>query len=195
MITVEKISLRAPRLNVREVLRYAGGGEESDVLSCLSEAQGVLSYNVCFAETEISVRDGAVDFGFTSVESRDLSKNLSGCSAAVIFAATVGIGMDRLIGKYTRLSPSRAVMLQALGSERVESLCDDFEDYIKERLGGDVKLRPRFSPGYGDLPLEFQKEVFALLDCPRSLGISLSDSLLMTPEKSVTAIMGVKNEK
>jgi cobalamin-dependent methionine synthase I len=83
-------------------------------------------------------------------------------------------------------------MMQALGSERVESLCDAFEGYLKERLGEGIALRPRFSPGYGDLSLEFQREVFTLLDCPRSLGISLSESLLMTPEKSVTALIGIK---
>ena len=110
---------------------------------------------------------------------------------AVIFASTVGIGMDRLIGKYNRISPSRAVVLQAIGSERVESLCDSFEDYLRERMGGEVKLRPRYSPGYGDLPLSFQRDVFALLDCPRNIGVSLGESLLMTPEKSVTAIVGI----
>ena len=192
MITVERVSLPSPPINVREVLRYAGGGDESAVLDCLSEVEGVLTFNVSFALLPVSVNGSEVDLGFTKTESRDLAKNLGDCDRAVLFAATVGIGMDRLIGKYTRLSPSRAVMIQALGSERVESLCDAFEGYLKERLGEGIALRPRFSPGYGDLSLEFQREVFALLDCPRSLGISLSESLLMTPEKSVTALIGIK---
>ena len=51
-------------------------------------------------------------------------------------------------------------------------------------------FKPRFSPGYGDLSLEVQKEIFSLLDCPRKIGVSLGDSLLMTPSKSVTAIIG-----
>ena len=193
MITVERVSLPTPPVNVREVLRYAGGGEESAVLDCLSEAEGVLSFNVSFAILPVSVKGSEVDLGFEKIESRDLAKNLGGCHRAVLFAATVGIGMDRLIRKYARLSPSRAVLFQALGSERVESLCDAFEEYIAARLGDGITLRPRFSPGYGDLPLEFQREVFALLDCPKNLGISLSDSLLMTPEKSVTAIVGIVN--
>ena len=190
-ITVEKVSLPAPPVNIREIFRYGGGNDESAIFDCLAEAERALSYNVCFALADITVNDGEVDLGFAIAESRDLSKNLAGCDKAVIFAATVGIGMDRLIGKYNRLSPSRAVMLQAIGSERVESLCDTFEDYIKERMG--VTLRPRYSPGYGDLPLAFQREVFALLECPKTIGVSLGESLLMTPEKSVTAIMGIKD--
>ena len=191
--TVEKRSFHAPNVNIKEISRYGGGSDERVILDCLGEAEGVLSYNVCFAELEISVNDGEVDLGFVRVESRDLAKNLGGCERAVIFASTVGIGMDRLIGKYNRLSPARAVVLQAIGSERVESLCDSFEDYLRERMGGEVKLRPRYSPGYGDLPLSFQRDVFALLDCPRNIGVSLGESLLMTPEKSVTAIVGIKD--
>ena len=86
--------------------------------------------------------------------------------------------------------------LQALGSERVEALCDEFEKDIKKELGGEgVFFRPRFSPGYGDLPLEFQKDIFRLLECPRRIGISLGESLLMTPSKSVTAIIGFGDKK
>ena len=191
-ITVEKRSFQAPSVNIKEINRYGGGIDERDILDCLKEAEGALSYNVCFAETDVKVEGGEVDLGFVRLESRDLAKNLCGCERAVIFAATVGIGMDRLIGKYSRLSPARAVVLQAIGSERVESLCDAFEDYLRERMGGEVKLRPRYSPGYGDLPLSFQRDVFALLDCPKNIGVSLGESLLMTPEKSVTAIVGIK---
>ena len=54
-----------------------------------------------------------------------------------------------------------------------------------------MQLRPRFSPGYGDLPLELQKDVFRVLDCPRKIGLSLNESLLMSPSKSVTAIIGI----
>ena len=53
-----------------------------------------------------------------------------------------------------------------------------------------LAVRPRFSPGYGDLPLALQREVFAALDCPRRIGLTLSDSLLMSPTKSVTALIG-----
>ena len=74
--------------------------------------------------------------------------------------------------------------MQALGAERVEALCDAF---CAEFEGAKM----RFSPGYGDLPLDTQRALFALLDCPRKLGLTLNESLLMSPSKSVTAIMGL----
>ena len=88
-----------------------------------------------------------------------------------------------------RLSPARAVMLQALGTERVESLCDIFcEDF---GIDNSVVLKPRFSPGYGDLSLDTQKDIFSVLNCPKNIGVYLNDSLLMSPSKSVTAFAGI----
>ena len=61
-------------------------------------------------------------------------------------------------------------------------------DYIPGKT-----LAARFSPGYGDLPLEFQREIFRALDVPRRIGVSLGSSCLMSPSKSVTAIVGIKS--
>ena len=107
----------------------------------------------------------------------------------MIFATTVGIGLDRLIMKYSRLSPSRAVCLQAIGAERIEALCDAFCDELKSDF---AVTSPRFSPGYGDFSINFQTEIFKALDCPRKIGLSLNSALLMSPSKSVTAIVGIK---
>ena len=83
-------------------------------------------------------------------------------------------------------------MLQAVGAERIEALCDLFNGEITEKKRAEgLYTRPRFSPGYGDLPLELQKDIFDVLDCPRQIGLTLNQSLLMSPSKSVTAIIGV----
>lgn len=110
----------------------------------------------------------------------------------IIFAATIGVGVDRLISKYSRLSPTKALCFQAIGAERVEALCDEFCNKMKTELEKDgEKVKPRFSPGYGDLPLETQKMIFSLLDCPKRIGVTLGDTLLMSPSKSVTAFVGI----
>ena len=133
----------------------------------------------------------SLDLGFTVTHSRDLQKNLKGCCRIILFGATVGLELDRLIARYGRLSPSKALCFQAIGAERIESLCNAFNDEIDEifREQG-MYTRPRFSPGYGDLPINMQKDIFAALDCPRKIGLSLNESLLMSPSKSVTAIIG-----
>ena len=122
----------------------------------------------------------SLDLGFTVTHSRDLQKNLKGCCRIILFGATVGLELDRLIARYGRLSPSKALCFQAIGAERIESLCNAFNDEIDEifREQG-MYTRPRFSPGYGDLPINMQKDIFAALDCPRKIGLSLNESLLI----------------
>jgi 5-methyltetrahydrofolate--homocysteine methyltransferase len=190
----------APPWDRREILRYAGAKETSDEVNALlehrlTEAEEALSYHVCYAIFPVVAADGALDLGFARTDSTHLCKNLQGCDRIAVFGATVGLGIDRLIARYSRTSPARALMFQAIGAERIESLCDAF----CRELNGDVegegkKLRPRFSPGYGDLPLKLQLDIFRVLDCPRKIGLTLNDSLLMSPSKSVTAVVGIGDD-
>ncbi len=193
-------SYNSPEVDKKEVLRYARADGDTVTLalldSCIAEARDKLSYKVCFARFPVTVSGEEIDLGFTKICSRSLAICLEGCHEVVILGATVGFGIDRLIEKYSILTPSRAVMLQALGSERVEALCDAFcHDLAEEEKKKGNVIRPRFSPGYGDLPLEVQRDVFRALDCTRTVGISLNDNLFMNPTKSVTAIIGIKGNK
>ena len=52
-------------------------------------------------------------------------------------------------------------------------------------------LTDRFSPGYGDLPLSLQADFLRATDAGRKLGITVNDSFLMTPCKTVTAVIGL----
>ena len=118
------------------------------------------------------------------------------CTSIVLFAATLGIGIDRLLLKYNRTSPATALCIQAIGAERVEALCNAFSLELKEKFATlGRSLTPRFSPGYGDLPLSLQRDIFAALECEKHLGLTLNNSLLMSPTKSGTAIIGTKNNK
>lgn len=178
----------------REILRYAGcKGSETEteklMLACIDEASAVLRYRVCYRILPVTVCGDECSFDYFTVTSHGLARNLSGCDRAVVFAATVGVGIDRLIAKYGRLSTSRALMLQALGAERIETLCDTFCADTEAETG--EKLRPRFSAGYGDLDLEVQRDIFSVLDCEKRIGLTLNESLLMSPSKSVTAFAGL----
>ena len=183
----------APEIDKKEVLRYAGAKDTAKELEkliddCINEAKDVLSYKVCYRELPIFRCEDGLDLGFTVTPSISLQKNLEGCDSIILFAATVGIGIDRLIARYSALSPTKALIFDALGAERAEALCDAFCADIKSEKGA---LRPRFSAGYGDLPLEVQKDIFLALDPARKIGLSLGEELLMSPSKSVTAIIGV----
>jgi len=183
MTVLTKI-FKEPTFCEKEILRYAGCSKETENItelmhSCIEEVRSYLSYKVCYCETKLKISGDICDFGVFSVESRNLAQSFSECCETMIFGATIGIEIDRLISKYGRISPARALMLQAIGAERIEALCDAF---CRENGYG-----KRFSPGYGDLGLDVQKKIFDILDCSKRIGLTLNDSLLMSPSKSVTA--------
>ena len=83
-------------------------------------------------------------------------------------------------------------MMQAAGAMFIEKYVDLLVEFLQEQeaLEGN-SLRPRYSPGFGDVPLAVQKTFFELLECQKNLALTLNDSLIMSPEKSVTAFVGV----
>ncbi len=190
-----------PPMSRREILRYMGERSPSDEVlalleSCIEEVGDALTYRVCGCVYPLTWETDGMDLGFAHVTSRDLAKTLTGCDRILVFAATVGLGIDRLISRYNRLSPVRALCMQAIGSERVEALCNAFcHDITTQAKETGDRVGKRFSPGYGDLPLTLQREIFDALGCAKHLGITLQDSLLMIPTKSVTAIMGIGKEQ
>ena len=171
--------------------------EETEGLleECIREAEGACSGRVCYGRSPVRLWENGAELVIGRVESRLLAERLQGCDEAVVFAATVGIGIDRLIARYSRLSPAKALCFQALGAERIEALCDVFcEDVLQEAAKEGRTATSRFSPGYGDLPLDLQASIFRLLDCPKRIGVTLNVSRLMSPTKSVTAIVGLRKE-
>lgn len=198
MSTVFVKSYTEPQFNIKEIFRYMGCGTEGEeflplVNECIDECRDKLTYKVCWCEVAVNHTQNGIDFGFMQTDSKDLKKNLADCTSVVIFGATIGIEIDRLIAKYGRLAPSKALIFQAIGAERIESLCDIFNKEIKS-VKQNHFTHPRFSPGYGDLPLDCQKDIFGVLDCAKKIGLSLNDSMLMSPSKSVTAFIGISEK-
>lgn len=188
-------------VNEKEIWRYCGymgipKDDQIGLLSLLNEVykdlENAFSYKLCYRRLQITWQDDMPVLPFYS-QSQNLARCLTGSDEIVMFAATIGTEIDRLISLNQRFNPTKALIMQAYGAERVEALCDEFCRELKlqySKEGFDVT--PRFSPGYGDLPLEVQKEFFTLLDINRKIGISLGDSMLMRPSKSVTAVFGLK---
>lgn len=122
--------------------------------------------------------------------SKDLGRNLKDCSSVYLTAATIGPQVDNVIRREQILNPAMAVILQGAGAMFIEKLVDYANSVIKDDAKRhSKKIKPRYSPGYGDVPLEIQKVFFNLLPCTK-IGLTLMDSLIMAPEKSVTAFIG-----
>lgn len=186
-------------INKAEALRYMGlkikqSDDSVKALydECLSLFSAAVSFRACFTKTDITfLGDGWLDLGFGKFQSFNLEKNLSSCNKAYIFAATSGVAVDRLISKYALLSASKSLVIDAIGSAAIEGFCNKLNSELKQG----VFSKPRFSPGYGDVDIKLQKDILFFLDAYRKIGISLSDSYMMTPTKSVTAIIGINDEE
>ena len=161
---------------------------DENIAGCEKKLRQVLACRYAYVKVPVTLKDGKIcDIGFGKIESRDLSKALSGCSSAYILGVTTGIGVDRLISRLSVISKAQCFITDALASAAAESLCE----YADNELRGTGKKPLRFSPGYGDLPLSVQPDVLGMLGASETLGITLNSSLLMTPVKSVTAVMGI----
>lgn len=183
-----------PPVSQNEALQYARCPENHPetlalLRACQEEMQNQLQCSVCYCMLPVKAAPGLCDFSFFTAHSHSLAQHLQSADAALVFAATLGIGPDRLLARATRLSPAKALMLQALGTAQIEALCRQFCRDMETELG--MRLLPRFSPGYGDLSLDIQRDIFRLLCCERKIGLTLSESLMMLPTKSVTAFVGI----
>lgn len=188
-IKAEKIEINKTELARRLKTKVDFSLDEID--SCKSELLKVINYKYAYKKVMVDLSENNyVNLGFCNVKSKNLYKNLQGCNSAIILAVTAGIGVDRLLGRLNMLSQSKHFITDALSSAAVESFCD----YVNQAIDDKYETKPRFSPGYGDLPLEIQPSILKLLSADKTLGITLNNSLLMTPVKSITAIIGVQNE-
>lgn len=188
-------------MNIKEILRYLGYGHNKPddatlrmIEECYIELSNVAQPKYVAKRVSLTVsKGGDIELGDVTIHSRDLAKNLLGCNEAIVFAATLGIGTDMLMNRYVKLDISRASVLQACGAAMIEEYIDEYMMGLAKELSlEDSGHRPRFSPGFGDFYLEYQKDIFRILNPEKNIGVHLTDGGVMVPEKSVTAIIGIK---
>ena len=159
------------------------------VSRCEENLRRVLNCKYAYINVSVQMKsDNICDLGLGDIESYDLAKALKGCNEAYILGVTIGIGSDRLISRLAVPSPAESFITDALASAAAESLCDYADNILRKE--GEKPFR--FAPGYGDMPLSYQPAVLEALNADYTLGIRLNGSLLMTPMKSITAILGIK---
>jgi hypothetical protein len=125
------------------------------------------------------------------LQSKDLYNNLKNCHKVYLLACTLGPQVDSLIRKTQFTDQVMAAVFQATGAMYIEEVVDFVNNQINQiEKGQNKSTRPRFSPGFGDVSLEVQKDFFSLLPCSK-IGLTLMDTLIMAPEKSVTAFVGI----
>ena len=156
---------------------------KNDILS-------VIDCKMAAVRVPVSVIESEITLGDMRLESKNLAHALGDSREAFIFAVTLGMGVERALLRLSRLSVSEHFIADALASAYAEAAADR----AQEILEGYGKTKKRFSPGYGDLPLSIQPKVLSMLESEKTLGLTVTDSLLMKPQKSITAIVGIENE-
>lgn len=196
-------------VNKREIYRYLGyRGQVPDETVCnmvnevlqelfrVIQPRSLYQTFVCKVENDGIQICSEITNVSVSFHSKGLAENLAQCEKVVLMAATLGLEADKMMQRYEIMNIAKAAVLQACGAASIEAYCNLLqEDIRKQALQDGYYLRPRFSPGYGDWSLEAQKDIFDMLQCTKRLGLTLTDSLLMFPTKSVTALIGMTKNK
>jgi cobalamin-dependent methionine synthase I len=107
----------------------------------------------------------------------------------IIMAVTLGAGVDRLIRTSQIKDMAEAVILDAGASILAEQCADILEETI--RAENSCFVTGRYSPGYGDFPVEMQGRLIREIDGPRTIGLTTNESHILIPRKSITAIIGM----
>ncbi len=123
------------------------------------------------------------------LEGKSIREHLNGCCKAVVMGATLGAGADNLIRRLQITDMSAAVMADCGASVLIEQICDEFQKVIDSRVDGHTTSR--FSPGYGDFPIELQPDMVRYIDGQRKIGLNVTSENLLIPRKSVTAVIGI----
>lgn len=181
--------------DLSEALRYLGvsGTPDEALLKQMQALSTALSSRIVPRYTwkllPLDRAEAQLMLGGVPLPGRSAARMLADCPKCALLVCTLGAAFDTWLRQMQARDMAQAVMLDALGSAFVEAACDAAEAEIAARFPG-MYLTDRFSPGYGDLPLDIQP---ALLEAAggQHIGVTVTPSLLMLPQKSVTALIGL----
>ena len=151
----------------------------------------ISSVTPSYAAERVPIRqaEGGVLIGNIFAKSEALMRVARGCEECFIMVCTLGLGVDKLIAKESHLSVTDAFFTDAMADALIEALCD----HAEREICASLVACPRFSPGYSDLPLEVGRGIVKALGAEVRQGIKFTDSGMMIPRKSVSAIICIKD--
>jgi hypothetical protein len=193
-------------LEKSEVLRYLGykrKQELTDDVSALvddlmNEVQDISQARYFYQVYDMSLDESNQAVYLTNtdliLQSKNIYQHLKHAKKVVLLAATLGIEIERKIRLYELSEMTKAFILDATCVDYIEKICDLAEVDIADKFP-EYTLNRRFSPGYGDLSLDVQPQFLKTLGADRKLGLTLTETHLMVPRKSVTAIIGLFDDE
>lgn len=188
-------------IDKNEVLRYLQYRDQNidnDLLetikNCINRTKEIINPRFIFRKYEIEKVNGEVCLKGANLilQSNDIYNLLSECNECILMCATLGLEIEREIRKLTYTDLTKGIIIDACATTAIEEVCDILQDNIaKDLLKKDKHITYRYSPGYGDLPIEKNIEINNLLNSHKEIGLTVTNSGIMIPRKSVVAIIGV----
>jgi len=181
-----------------EILRYMGHSGDADsrlealISLCLEKLSSVCEPRSVTARLPCIINGCRITIGSLEIESENLAAHLNKCENVFVFAATLGSSADRLIAQRVKIDSAEALCLQSCAVVQIENYCNSIEQGLLNKINcNDISLCPRFSPGYGDFDIKHQTDLLRILQAQKRIGLSETDAHMLTPLKSVTALIGV----
>ncbi len=191
------------QLDRQEILRYLGwkGGAltpqmEQLLSECIQSTLDTIrpAYRYQLFPLEKVQQGIAVTGTGLVLTGTSIVRHLEGCDSAYLLAGTIGLAHEQLLRKTMLIRPDAGVVLDSCGSAAAEAVAELADQEIQAQAAAQGKFcTPRFSPGYGDLPLTCQQPLLDALRGLQTLGMTVNSGGLLSPNKSVTAIIGVRD--
>ena len=182
-------------INFDEALRYLGYGANVHddktkelLLSCGKQLKHSMEGK--FVYKVFDLKDSQIQGADFILQGQAVRNHLRNCDKVIFMCATLSAGVDLLIRKFQITGMAEAIITDSLASAVIEQVCDKAEEIILKDFA-EYEHTWRFGLGYDDFPLECQKQFLDILDAPKRIGVCVNDSMMLTPTKSVTCVIGL----
>ena len=145
-----------------------------------------------FTHERLELIQHSSDHGKHHLSGQLIAQHLARAQEILVMLCTIGSELDNSVSSLFNVDPMVALALDGVGSAAVEMLAiqasNHFENLVKnDGLNTSVPL----IPGMVGWSVELgQPEIFSLLDC-EEINVSLTDSWMMVPNKSLSLVMGI----
>ena len=188
------------KIDLKEVKRYLRIHGEFDGIDNLAQnlsdkALSTLCPKSVVARFDVEHFDNGIKLVGTEVSFNGnlIKKVFAGCDEIYVFVATLTLQSETFLKQCFAKGTVDGIVCDSVLTTMIESYCDDVEDAIDKRVEEQGKTATkRISCGYGDFAIESQKDILALLDAQKHMGIKLNQNNMMYPNKTVTAVKGAK---
>ena len=187
---------------VLRYLEYKGQIIDDNLKETINQCKNITKARInpryTFRVYSIKKNKGIIEFEGSNLklESRDLYKVLKDCNKCILMAATIGLDIEKDIRKYSFTELTKGIIIDSCATTAIEEVCDMVQEEIQNNILEDEQHTTlRYSPGYGDLPIEKNKDILNLINGQKEIGLTITTNGIMIPRKSVIAIIGISDNK